>query len=55
MLMVSLVPESVLGRSSRGVTISPGDDVCFEDMVFIINVLAVALTTGFFLAKVITA
>lgn len=54
MLMLNLVPESIFGRASRGKVLSLGDGVFFEDMVFIINVFAVALTNGFFLAYVIT-
>ena len=47
--------ECTPGRSSHGMPVPPGDGVCFEDMVFIINVLAGALTIGFILAIEITA
>ena len=49
------VPESVLGRSSCGVTGSTGDGVCLEGVALVTIVVAVALTTGLLLAKVITA
>ena len=53
--MVTPIPVSMVGRTPRGEPVSSGDGVFLEDMVFIINVLAVALANGFFLAKVITA